>query len=80
MQERSTGAIAVALGEAIARGELRPGDRLPTHRDLAQRLGQRSLEGCQVHEASAIEVSVPLRPQAASGVVMTTSACGACSV
>ncbi|MBL8688708.1 MAG: PLP-dependent aminotransferase family protein [Rhodospirillaceae bacterium] len=32
-------AIAVALGEAIARGELRPGDRLPTHRDLAQRLG-----------------------------------------
>ena len=32
-------AIALALGEAIARGELRPGDRLPTHRDLAQRIG-----------------------------------------
>jgi DNA-binding transcriptional MocR family regulator len=32
-------AIAMALGESIARGELRPGDRLPTHRDLAQRLG-----------------------------------------
>jgi DNA-binding transcriptional MocR family regulator len=32
-------AIATALGDAISRGELKPGDRLPTHRDLAQRLG-----------------------------------------
>jgi len=31
--------IVEALAEAIARGELRPGDRLPTHRDLAWRLG-----------------------------------------
>lgn len=32
-------AIADSLGRAIERGELRPGDRLPTHRDLASRLG-----------------------------------------
>jgi len=32
-------AIVEALAEAIARGALRPGDRLPTHRELAWRLG-----------------------------------------
>lgn len=32
-------AIADALAEGINQGELRPGDRLPTHRDLAQSLG-----------------------------------------
>jgi DNA-binding transcriptional MocR family regulator len=32
-------AIADALGEQIANGELEPGERLPTHRDLAHRLG-----------------------------------------
>lgn len=32
-------AIALALGEAIGRGDLRAGDQLPTHRDLAQQLG-----------------------------------------
>lgn len=32
-------AIADALAEGINQGELKPGDRLPTHRDLAQSLG-----------------------------------------
>ncbi len=32
-------AIAEAIGEAIAEGDLRPGEKLPTHRDLAYRLG-----------------------------------------
>jgi DNA-binding transcriptional MocR family regulator len=32
-------AIAEALAEDAARGRLRPGSRLPTHRDLADRLG-----------------------------------------
>jgi DNA-binding transcriptional MocR family regulator len=32
-------AIADAIGAAIAKGELRAGDRLPTHRALANRLG-----------------------------------------
>jgi len=32
-------AIAAALAEAVADGRLRPGDRLPPHRDLARRLG-----------------------------------------
>ncbi|HLO04502.1 MAG TPA: PLP-dependent aminotransferase family protein, partial [Symbiobacteriaceae bacterium] len=32
-------AIADALAEGINQGELQPGDRLPTHRDLAQSLG-----------------------------------------
>ncbi len=32
-------AIVEALADAIAAGELRPGERLPTHRDLAYRLG-----------------------------------------
>jgi DNA-binding transcriptional MocR family regulator len=32
-------ALVEALAEAIERGELRPGDRLPTHRELAWRLG-----------------------------------------
>ncbi len=32
-------AIAGAIASAIQAGELRPGDRLPTHRDLAWRLG-----------------------------------------
>ena len=32
-------AIAEAIGSAIANGELAPGDRLPTHRDLARGLG-----------------------------------------
>lgn len=32
-------AIADALGEDVAAGRLAPGDRLPTHRDLAWRLG-----------------------------------------
>lgn len=32
-------AIVEALAEAIATGDLRPGERLPTHRDLAWRLG-----------------------------------------
>src|SRR3954471_1663421 len=31
--------IAGALAQAIQRGELRAGDRLPTHRELATRLG-----------------------------------------
>ena len=31
--------IADEIGRAIARGELRPGARLPTHRDLAGRMG-----------------------------------------
>jgi DNA-binding transcriptional MocR family regulator len=31
--------LARAVAAAIAAGELRPGDRLPTHRDLARRLG-----------------------------------------
>ncbi len=30
--------IADAVGEAVRRGDLRPGDRLPTHRDLARSL------------------------------------------
>lgn len=32
-------AIADAIAEGINAGELKPGDRMPTHRDLAQRLG-----------------------------------------
>ncbi len=32
-------AIATAIAEAVRQGELLPGDRLPTHRDLAWRLG-----------------------------------------
>ncbi len=32
-------AIAEAIADAIATGELAPGERLPTHRDLAQNLG-----------------------------------------
>lgn len=32
-------AIADALGEDVSRGRLREGDRLPTHRELADRLG-----------------------------------------
>jgi len=32
-------AIAEAIDDAIAKGEFRPGDRLPTHRALARRLG-----------------------------------------
>ena len=32
-------AIADAIGAAVRRGELRPGDRLPTHRLLADLLG-----------------------------------------
>ena len=32
-------AIADALAEDIETGDLRPGDRLPTHRDLAARVG-----------------------------------------
>ncbi|MDT8278715.1 GntR family transcriptional regulator, partial [Roseomonas mucosa] len=32
-------AIADAIGAALARGELRPGERLPTHRALARELG-----------------------------------------
>lgn len=32
-------AIVEALADAIAAGELRPGERLPTHRDLAWKLG-----------------------------------------
>ncbi|WP_337996560.1 PLP-dependent aminotransferase family protein [Oleispirillum naphthae] len=32
-------AIAEAIAEAVTTGELAPGDRLPTHRDLADRLG-----------------------------------------
>jgi DNA-binding transcriptional MocR family regulator len=32
-------AIALSLGEAVAKGHLKAGDRLPTHRDLAHRLG-----------------------------------------
>ena len=32
-------AIADALAAGLQNGELKPGDRLPTHRDLAYRLG-----------------------------------------
>jgi DNA-binding transcriptional MocR family regulator len=32
-------AIADAIAESVERGELRPGDRMPTHRDLADLLG-----------------------------------------
>ena len=32
-------AIADALADDVAAGRLRPGGRLPTHRDLAERLG-----------------------------------------
>jgi DNA-binding transcriptional MocR family regulator len=32
-------AIADAIAEGIERGELRPGDRMPTHRDLADQVG-----------------------------------------
>src|SRR3954454_16465105 len=32
-------AIAEDLGKSVAIGQLRPGERLPTHRDLAHRLG-----------------------------------------
>lgn len=32
-------AIVSAIGEDIARGQLKPGDKMPTHRDLAETLG-----------------------------------------
>ncbi|MFI5018526.1 MAG: GntR family transcriptional regulator, partial [Dongiales bacterium] len=32
-------AIADAMAAGLQNGELKPGDRLPTHRDLAYRLG-----------------------------------------
>ena len=39
LQRPAYRSLARAVVSAIAAGELRPGDRLPTHRDLARRLG-----------------------------------------
>ena len=37
--EGADGPIYLAIADAVAAGELRPGDRLPTHRTLAEALG-----------------------------------------
>lgn len=46
-------ALVEAIAEAVAAGDLKPGDRLPTHRDLAWRLGVNTSTITQAYREAA---------------------------
>jgi DNA-binding transcriptional MocR family regulator len=93
LQRPAYRSLARAVVSAIAAGELRPGDRLPTHRDLARRLGLSVQTVSRAYEAliradviagevgrGFREIGEVVRPRAALSVARAGRAIIDCSI